>query len=98
MNKRYNNLRPLCIGDDNTCPNLAGLKEHKSNGDWRYHTRCDKHRRDGHVTASFRNPRSKRYIPLDKCALCNEQATDPHMQDGGGRQVGGNEYLYNNLP
>ena len=91
MDKRYNNQRPLCIGDDNTCSNLAGLKERKKNGDWRYHTRCDRHRRNGHEASQFRNPNSKRYIPLDKCVLCNEQATDRH------RIKRGTEYLPKNV-
>jgi len=91
MDKRYNNQRPLCIGDDNTCSNLAGLKERKKNGDWRYHTRCDRHRRNGHEASQFRNPNSKRYIPLDKCVLCNEQATDRH------RIKRGTEYLPENV-
>jgi hypothetical protein len=79
MDKRYENLRPLCLANENTCTNLAGLKERKKNGDWRFHTLCDSHRRHGHsdmVTA--RTKTSRRYIPLDNCDMCNEPATERH--------------------
>lgn len=77
--KRYTNERPLCLAENNTCSNLAGLKERKKNGDWRYHTLCDKHRRHGHTEmVRARTKRSKRYIPLDKCGVCNEPATERH--------------------
>lgn len=90
--KRYKEQRALCIGDNNTCMNLAGLRGRKTpNSKLRYHTRCDKHRRDGHDSKAFRNPSSKRYIPLNKCALCNEAATDRH------RIVPNTEYLPENV-
>lgn len=79
--------RPLCVGENNTCLNLAGIKGRaKPHLKIRYHTRCDKHRRLGHDSKAFRNPESIRYIPLDKCLLCNNEAQDRH------RIVSGSEY------
>lgn len=77
--KRYNEQRPLCMANNNTCTNLAGMKERKRNGEWRYHTLCDSHRRHGHSDmVKARDSRSKRYIPLDKCVMCSEQAEERH--------------------
>lgn len=78
MNKRLENQRPLCLGNNNTCPNLAGKKEIR-NGKQRYHTLCDSHRRHGHGDMTVaRTKTSRRFIPLDKCAMCNNQAESRH--------------------
>ena len=50
----------------------------RKDGTPRYRRWCDKHRRLGKDTKAFRNPNSKRYIPLNKCAMCNSEATDRH--------------------
>lgn len=81
-----NHVRPLCIAENNTCLNLAGIKERRTDGTYRYHTRCDKHRRRGHDARAFRNPESKRYIPLDRCVMCVNQATERH------RIISGSDY------
>lgn len=79
MDKRYDNTRPLCVADDNTCPNVAGMKERKRDGTWRYHTLCDSHRRHGHSDMVVaRTKKSRRYIPLDSCAMCNDPAEERH--------------------
>lgn len=78
-NKRYENQRPLCLGEDNTCSNLAGMKERKKTGEWRYHTLCDSHRRHGHGDMTrARTKKSRRFIPLNKCAMCNDSAEERH--------------------
>lgn len=73
MDKRYKlhneEQRPLCIGDINTCINLADYKETR-NGIRKYKTLCSKHRRPKNQSVSFNNPRSKRHIPLVDCSLC----------------------------
>lgn len=88
MEKRHNeNKRPLCIANNNTCTNLAGIKgRDKPHLGIRYHTRCDTHRRNGHDARAFRNSGSKRYIPLNKCNLCNDEAKDRH------RIISGSDY------
>lgn len=77
--KRYKEERPLCVAEENTCNNLAGMKERKKDGTWRYHTLCDTHRRHGHSGMTMaRTKRSKRFIPLNKCDMCNETAEERH--------------------
>ena len=85
MIRRNENQRPLCQAENNTCTNLATYKEMRGNKR-AYHSKCGKHRRSGHATASFRNPRSKRYLPLDRCVMCNNPAEERH------RIVQGSEY------
>lgn len=81
--KRYdiNTGRQLCVGDNNTCPNLSGYKQTIKDKKY-YHNECDKHRRWGHFQHDFNNPNSKtRYIPLTICALCNNKAQCRHRID-----------------
>lgn len=78
--------RPLCQANENTCANLAEIKGKKRNGETKYGRWCDTHRRKGHDQKAFRNPNSVRYLPLDKCAMCSEKATDRH------RIIPGSEY------
>ena len=72
--KRYREhngeTRPLCMGNNNTCSNLADYKETR-NGKKKYKLKCSKHRRPYNQPASFNNPKSRRFIPLDNCALCD---------------------------
>lgn len=67
--------------------NLAEIKGKKRNGETKYGRWCDKHRRRGHDMKAFRNPESKRYLPLDNCQMClTAEATDRH------RIIPGSEY------
>lgn len=78
MDKRFDNQRPLCLGDNNTCTNLAGKKEIR-NGKQRYNTLCDRHRRHGHSEMyRVRSKKSRRFVPLDSCDMCNEKAEERH--------------------
>ena len=73
------NQRPLCQANNNTCKNLAEMKgKRKRSGSRIYGKLCDSHRRKGHDLRGFRNSDSVRYLPLDKCGMCNEQAIDRH--------------------
>ena len=70
--------RPLCQANDNTCLNLAEIKGKKRSGEVKYGRWCDTHRRKGHDVRAIKNPLSKRYIPLNKCVMCNEEVIDRH--------------------
>lgn len=81
-----NSQRPLCQANDNKCLNLAEIKGKKRDGSTKYGKWCDTHRRKGHDAKAFRNPSSVRYLPLEKCAMCNAKSTDRH------RIIPGSEY------
>ena len=78
MEKRYKEhngeLRPLCVGDNNKCSNLADYKETRQ-GVRIYKSKCGKHRRPMHSSRAFVNPRSKRYIPMEVCSICPKVTT-----------------------
>ena len=79
--------RPLCQALNNKCLNLAEIKGRKRSGEVRYGRLCDTHRRKGHDMRAFANPESIRYLPLDKCAMCNEKAVDRHRIEPGSEYI-----------
>jgi len=70
---------------------LAEQKGKSRAGKQKYGRLCDSHRRKGHDLKAFRNPISKRYIPLNKCVMCTSEATDRH------RVIPGSEYTIGNV-
>lgn len=69
--------RAYCIGDDNKCMNLAGIKGRKGDKIL-FHSRCDRHRRAGRVRSAFLNQNSTHYLPLNGCAWCDKRAEHRH--------------------
>lgn len=79
--KRYNeNGRQLCVGNDNTCPNLAGYKQ-TVRGIRKYHNECDTHRRHYHFTYNKKNKNFTHYLPLKDCENCGNKAEHRHRID-----------------
>ena len=89
--KRYNeNGRQLCVGNDNTCPNLAGYKQ-TVRGIRKYHNECDKHRRHFHNNLKSKWSHRPSFIVLKKCANCPSKAKHRHRVS---RELG---YIKNNV-
>lgn len=79
--KRYSTEgRQLCIGDVNTCTNLAGYKQ-TVRGRQIYHNECDKHRRHYHYIFTGKHKKSELYIPLKNCEWCGSEAKHRHRID-----------------